>query len=128
MTFEWLSREVIEAIHHEQLAQHGGLKGLEDENALEAAIARPSNKAANGDPDIFDLAAAYLYGIARHHPFSDGNKRTAFLAAYVFLDVNGYDILADNGLVYQFVMDVAAGEVSEASAARWFGDFTEKRP
>ena len=124
---EWLSREVVEAIHDEQLRQHGGLNGIKDENALEAAIERPLNKAAYGEPDICDLAAAYLYGIARNHPFSDGNKRTAFLASYVFLDVNGYDIRADNALVYQFVMDVAAGAVTEESAARWFRDFTEKR-
>lgn len=127
MTFEWLSREVIEAIHDEQLRQHGGLHGIKDENALEAAIARPLNKASYGEPDPFDLAAAYLYGIARNHPFSDGNKRTAFLAAYVFLDVNGFVVTADNALVYQFVMDVAAGAVSEENAARWFRDFTEAR-
>ena len=125
---QWLSRDVVEALHEEQLRQHGGLKGIKDENALEAAIARPLDKAACGEPDICDLAAAYLYAIASHHPFSDGNKRTAFLASSVFLDVNGFDIRADNALVYQFVMDVAAGAVSEESAARWFRDFTEKRP
>ncbi|MEC5291623.1 type II toxin-antitoxin system death-on-curing family toxin [Aurantimonas sp. C2-6-R+9] len=127
MTIEWLSREVVEAIHYEQLSEHGGLAGIRDENALEAALDRPLNKAAYDEPDLFDLAAAYLYGIARNHPFSDGNKRTAYLAAYVFLDINGYDITADNGMVYQFVMDVAAGAVGEDSAARWFRDFTEKR-
>ena len=125
MTIEWLSREVVESIHHEQLLEHGGLAGLKDENALEAALARPLNKTAYGEPDLYELAAAYLYGIARNHPFSDGNKRTAFLAAYVFLDVNGFKIVAENALVYQFVMDVTAGAVSEESAARWFKDFTE---
>ena len=126
MSIEWLSRDVVEAIHYEQLREHGGLQGLKDENALEAALARPLHKAAYGEPGLFELAAAYLFGIARNHPFNDGNKRTAFLAAYVFLDVNGYRITADNGMVYQFVMDVAAGAVSEESAARWFHDFTEK--
>lgn len=127
MTIEWLSREVIEAIHEEQLRQHGGLKGIKNESALKAAIERPLNKAAHGEPDICALAAAYPYGIARDRPFNDGNKRTAFLASYVFLDVNGYNLRADNALVYQFVMDVAAGAVSEDSAARWFRDFTEKQ-
>ena len=127
MTPEWLSREIVEAIHLEQLSEHGGLARIRDDNALEAALARPLNEASYGQPDLFELAASYLYGIARNHPFSDGNKRTAFLAAYVFLDVNGYQVTADNGMVYQFVMDVAAGLVSEESAARWFRDFSEAR-
>ena len=78
----WLSREAIEIMHEEQLREHGGLGGPKDENALEAAIARPLNKVAYGTPDLFELAAAYLYGIVRNHPFSDGNKRTGFLAAF----------------------------------------------
>ncbi len=94
---------------------------------LESALARPVNKAAYGEPEVHDLAAAYLYGILRNHPFIDGNKRTGILVAAVFLAKHGYALTADNGLVYQFVMDVAAGAVEEAEAARWFRDFTERR-
>lgn len=127
MNWHWLSRESVELFHSEQLLRHGGLPGLRDENALEAALARPLNKASYGDPDICELAAAYLYGIARNHPFTDGNKRTAIVAAGVFLLLNGHEVTADNGMVYQFVMDVAAGAISEASAAAWFRDFTAAR-
>lgn len=127
MSWIWLSRQSIEAMHHVQLRRHGGLPGLRDENALEAAIARPQNKAAYEEPDVYDLAAAYLYGIARNHPFNDGNKRTAIVAAGVFLGANGFDVTAENGLLYKFVMDVAAGLIGEDNAARWFRDFTAPR-
>ena len=127
MTWIWLSRESVEAFHRTQLRRHGGLAGIRDENALEAALARPFNKASYEDPDLFDLAAAYLYGIARNHPFNDGNKRTAIVAAGVFLMANGHEITADEALLYTFVMDVAAGLVGEENAARWFRDFTVPR-
>lgn len=128
MSWVWLTRESVEAFHSAQLKRHGGLPGVRDENALEAALARPLNKAGYGEPDISELAAAYLYGLAMNHPFNDGNKRTAIVASGVFLMSNGYAITADNALVYQFVMDVAAGLVSEESAARWFRDWTVPRP
>ena len=110
---KWLSRTSIEIIHREQLAEHGGLQGLKDENALEAALARPLHKAAYGEEDALRLASAYLYGIARNHPFSDGNKRTAFLAAYTFLFINGHEIHAEQADVIAFVLDVAAGNIDE---------------
>ena len=81
MTIRWLTREALEAIHTDQLTEHGGSAGIKDENAIEASLARPLNKVAYGEPDLHDLAAAYLYGIVRNHGFSDGNKRTGFLAA-----------------------------------------------
>ncbi|MBC8129789.1 MAG: type II toxin-antitoxin system death-on-curing family toxin [Rhizobiaceae bacterium] len=127
MNIRWLTRGALEAIHNEQLAEHGGLSGIKDESALEASLARPLNKAAYGETDVFELAAAYLFAIVRDHPFSDGKKRTGYVASYAFLYLNGYEITADNGLVYQFVMDVAAGLVSEQSAARWFRDCTAPR-
>ena len=107
-TPKWLSREAIELIHKEQLEEHGGLQGLKDENALEAALARPLNKMAYGETNLFALAAAYLYGIVRNHPFSDGNKRTGFLAAFTFLVINGYLIEAEQADIIEFVLAVAA--------------------
>lgn len=121
--YKWLSREAIEIMHQEQLAEHGGLPGLKDENALEAAIARPLNKAAYGGTDIFAFAAAYLYGLVRNHLFSDGNKRTGYLAAFTFLYINGYLIEADDGMIVAFVLGVAAGEIDETGATQFFKDF-----
>lgn len=123
---KWLSRQAVEIIHDEQLAEHGGLPGIKDENALEAALARPIHKFAYGNDDTILLAAAYLYGIVRNHPFSDGNKRTGFLAAYTFLAINGFAFVAEEIDVVAFVLSVAAGEIDEDGAARFFADFTVK--
>jgi death on curing protein len=122
--YRWLTREAIEIIHHEQLIEHGGLAGIKDENALESALARPINKAAYGEDDIFALAAAYLYGFVKNHPFSDGNKRTGYLAAFTFLYINGYLIEADQMDTIEFVLEVAAGEIDEDGATRFLRDFT----
>ncbi len=119
---KWLTRQAVEVMHEEQLLEHGGLGGLKDENALEAALARPLNKAAYGTPDLFELAAAYLYGIVRNHPFSDGNKRTGFLAAFTFLILNGFLIEASQADVIAFVLAVAAGEIDEEGATRFLRD------
>ena len=124
MSWEFLSRPVIEALHAEQLRRHGGAAGLRDDNALESAVARPVNKAAYGQPTAQELAAAYLFGLARNHAFVDGNKRTAIVAAGTFLAVNGYALTADNGTVYTFVMAVAAGEIDEAGATAFLRDHT----
>lgn len=123
-TPKWLSRSAIELIHQEQLAEHGGLQGLKDENALEAALARPLNKMAYGETNLFALAAAYLYGIVRNHPFSDGNKRTGFLAAFTFLIINGYIIEAEQADIIEFVLAVAAGEIDEDGVTRFLTDYT----
>ena len=123
--WKWLTREAIEIIHREQLREHGGLIGIKDENALEAAIARPQHKAAYENPDVYELAAAYLFGIARNHPFSDGNKRTAFLAAYTFLAIHRQRFTANQGEVIEFVLEVAAGQVNESGIAKFLGDHTE---
>lgn len=124
MTWEFLSRRAVEAMHAEQLRRHGGAGGLRDENALESALARAANKAAYGDPTIHELAAAYIFGIARNHAFVDGNKRTAIVAAGAFLVLNGHMLTADDGTLYAFVMGVAAGEIDEAGATAFFRDYS----
>jgi death on curing protein len=124
---KWLSREAIEMIHQEQLAEHGGLPGLKDENALEA-LARPLHKHAYGEDDIIALAAAYIYGFARNHPFSDGNKRTAYLAGFTFLLINGLLIEATQEDVINFVLAIAAGEIDEDGAMRFLRDHTVPYP
>lgn len=111
-------------MHDEQIAEHGGLSGLRDANALETSLARPLDKAAHGETDIFVFAAAYLYAIVRNHPFKDGNKRTGYLAAFTFLYINRYVINADNAQVIAFVLDVAAGEIDEEGATRFLRDFS----
>lgn len=121
---KWLSRHAIENMHDEQIAEHGGLSGLRDANALETSLARPLDKAAHGETDIFVFAAAYLYAIFRNHPFKDGNTRTGYLAAFTFLYINRYVINADNAQVIAFVLDVAAGEIDEEGATRFLRDFS----
>ena len=121
---KWLTRPAIEIIHEKQLAEHGGLPGLKDDNALEAALERPLHKSAYGENDLFVLAAAYLYGNVRNHPFSDGNKRTGFLAAFTFLAINGYLIEAEQADIIAFVLAVAAGEIDEDGATRFLRDFS----
>lgn len=122
MSWRFLSRQVVEAIHVEQLQRHGGAQGLRDENALESALARAQNKLLYGDPDHADIAAAYVFGIGRNHAFVDGNKRTAIVTAVTFLVINGYMLTADDGLFYSFTMGIAAGEIDEHGAAAFFRD------
>ncbi len=124
--YTWLSREGIEAIHDEQLAEHGGLPGLKDENALEAALARPLHKHAYGENDVFVLAAAYLYGITRNHPFSDGNKRTGFLAAFTFLLINGWLLNTEEAMAVELVLGVASGDIAEGGIANFLQDYCER--
>ena len=121
---KWLTREAIEIIHQEQLDEHGGLAGLKDDNALESSLARPVNKSVYGEDDIHALAAAYLYGFVKNHPFNDGNKRTGYLAAFTFLYINGWLIEASQVDVIEFVLEVAAGEIDEDGATRFLRDFT----
>ncbi|AZO48335.1 MAG: type II toxin-antitoxin system death-on-curing family toxin [Mesorhizobium sp.] len=126
MSWEFLSRRAVEAMHAEQSRRNGGAQGLRDENALESALARAENKANYGDPSIEELAAAYIFGIAGNHAFVDGNKRTAMVAAGAFLIINGYGLTADDGTIYEFVMGVAAGEINEEGAAAFFRDHVVK--
>jgi death on curing protein len=115
----WLTRQMIVAIHDEQLAIHGGASGLRDEGMLESALDRPKNRWAY---EQAELAAAYAFGIARNHPFVDGNKRTSLLALYTFLGVNGVDFVVPEAEAAAIILALAAGEVSEESLTRWIRD------
>jgi death-on-curing protein len=113
---------MIVAIHDEQLAIHGGASGLRDEGMLESALDRPKNKWAYESAELAELAAAYAFGIARNHPFVDGNKRTSLLALYTFLGMNGIDFDVPEAEAAAMILSLAAGEVSEESLIRWIRD------
>jgi len=116
----WVPRLVLDAVHFDQLREHGGLPGLRDEGALESALARPRKKwAYDAEADLALLAAAYGFGIARSHPYRDGNKRAAFLAMAIFLGLNGFDIEAPEAEVVAVMVKVAAGQLSERQLAEW---------
>lgn len=117
--FRFLSAEVTRAVHDRQLAEHSGLAGVKDDGLLEFAIARPLNKAAYGEDDPFVLAAAYGYGIARNHPFADGNKRTAWVMTRLFLRMNDLPIAFDKADAIRTMLALAAGELSEDAFAAW---------
>jgi death-on-curing protein len=119
---DWLAVELIVAIHDEQLAIHGGLAGIRDTALLESALDRPRNKWAYESAELPELAAAYGYGIAKNHPFVDGNKRTSLLAIYTFLGINGVDFIVPEADVAAMIFALAAGEVSEESLTRWIKD------
>jgi death on curing protein len=119
---EWLTTQIIVAIHDEQLTIHGGSAGLRDSALLESALDRPRNKWAYEQTELPELTAAYGFGIARNHPFVDGNKRTSLLAIYTFLGVNGVDFRVPEAEAAAMILSLAAGEVSEESLARWIRD------
>ena len=123
----WLSSDVLLAVHDEQLAEHGGGSGVRDLGLFESALARPRNLVNYGSPDVCDLAAAYGYGLARNHPFVDGNKRTAFVATELFLVLNGYELLADDANCVLTMLAVAAGSMAEPAFAQWLRDHTQRR-
>ena len=116
---EWLSKDLMMAVHDEQLAEHGGGEGVRDAGALDSAMMRPRNLALYGAPNIVALAAAYGFGIARNHPFVDGNKRTAFVAAEVFLELNGMTVTASDEACVLTMVRLAAGEMEETVYAHW---------
>ena len=115
----WIEASVVLAVHDEQLAEHGGASGVRDAGLLESALARPLHLATYGEPDVADLAAAYGFGLARNHPFIDGNKRTAFVAVELFLALNGWSLTADDANCVLTMLALAAGELSEAGFATW---------
>ncbi|HZX30435.1 MAG TPA: type II toxin-antitoxin system death-on-curing family toxin [Rhodocyclaceae bacterium] len=119
MSFRWLNRRALLLLHGESLALHGGAAGLRDPGLLDSAPARPENLAAYGAPDVFDCAAAYAFGLARNHPFVDGNKRAAFLAAGLFLRLNGQRLAASQADATHTVLALAAGDLPEADFAAW---------
>ena len=117
MTWRWLGVRGVLAVHAEQIADHGGVPGLRDRALLESALARPRNLAAYGEPSAFRLAAAYAFGIARNHPFVDGNERTALVAAATLLLLNGYELAAPEAEAVEVVLRLAAGSVDEGALA-----------
>lgn len=125
----WVPRLVVEAIHLDQVREHGGLIGVRDEHALESALARPRQRwTYEPDVDLPRLAADYAFGVCRNHPFRDGNKRTAFLSAVVFLGLNGLDVVAPEGEVVEKLLALAAGELGEEEIAEWFRARAQPRP
>ena len=115
----WLDAQVMLAVHEEQLAEHGGGSGVRDQGLFESALTRPLNLVAYGDPDVAALAAAYGFGLARNHPFVDGNKRTAFVAVELFLALNGWKLMASDAQCVLTMLALAAGDLSEDEFAQW---------
>lgn len=118
----WLTQEEMLLAHEKQLKRYGGPDGLRDEGMLASALGRPRNKFAYGETDFAALAAAYAYGLARNHPFVDGNKRIAFIAMVAFLRKNGVPFAPNPAAAATIILDLAAGLVSEDSLARWIRD------
>ncbi len=125
---EWLDRSVLDGFHYEQICEHGGAHGLRDEGLLESALNRPKQLWEYGDPkpDVCAMAAAYAFGLAKNHPFFDGNKRTAAIACEVFLILNGYQFTIGEVEKYPHYLALAAGEHSEESFLVWLRAHTEK--
>jgi death-on-curing protein len=120
----WIAADVARVLHAAQIAEHGGGEGIRDAGLLESALSRPRNLALHGEPDAAELAAGYAYGIARNHPFVDGNKRTAAVVSELFLRRNGHVLKATNAEVVVVYLALAAGEFSESELVDWFRRYT----
>ncbi len=127
MNWRWIDKRLLLILHDESLAEHGGASGLRDEGLLDSALARPLNLMAYGEPDIADLAASYGVGLAKNHPFVDGNKRAAFLSVGLFLGLNGHRLTATQADATLTVFGMAAGEISEEQFAAWIRANSAKR-
>lgn len=122
----WIEESVVWAVHEAQLAEHGGSAGIRDAGLLASVLARPANLAAyDSTADAAALAAAYGFGIARNHPFIDGNKRTAFVCAELFLALNAYTLQAEDAACVSTMLALAAGELPEAEFATWLRTYTQ---
>jgi death-on-curing protein len=117
--FARIDRHALLLLHGESLVLHGGAPGIRDEGLLDSALARPLNLVAYDQPDLFACAAAYAYGLARNHPFIDGNKRAAFLACGLFLRLNGFRLTATQPDATLTMLALAAGDLGEADFAAW---------
>jgi death-on-curing protein len=117
--WRWVRADVVAAVHDRQIAEHGGPEGMRDPGAVESALARPQNLAAYGTPDAAALAAAYALGLVRNHGFADGNKRTAWIVARLFLSNNGYRLRFDKADAVRTIEALAAGTLEEAPFAQW---------
>lgn len=115
----WISEDIARVVHADQIAQHGGSPGIRDENLFSASLARPRHLFAYGDPTLFDLAAAYGYGLAKNHPFIDGNKRTAFAVMATFLEVNEYSLNVPEMAVVVMMERLATDQETQESLAKW---------
>jgi len=124
----WLDRAVLIAAHDEQLAEHGGAAGFRDEGLFDSALARPLNLAAYESPDACALAASYAVGLAKNHPFVDGNKRIAFIAMELFLWLNGFELVVSDAECVLVTLSVAASEWDEATLAAWLRTHVAARP
>lgn len=120
LSWRWVTLEVVYAVHDRQLAEHGGLGGIRDQGLVESAWARPQQLAAYGNPDAAELAAAYAYGFTRNHAFSDGNKRTAWVVARLFLKLNKQFLAFEALEAIRMMERLAAGQVEEEKLAAWF--------
>jgi death-on-curing protein len=122
----WVARDAATAVHEQLLAEFGGDSGVRDAGLLESALARPENKFAYEGPTLFEMAAAYAFGIVKNHPFIDGNKRTGFMAAVMFLERNGCRFGASEADAVVRTLGLAAGEVTEADYAAWLAENCER--
>jgi death on curing protein len=117
--WRWITFQAVTLLHDESLAEHGGSGGIRDQGLLESALDRPRNLAAYGQPDLADLCASYAFGIAKNHPFVDGNKRSAFLSLCLFAELNGVLVEASQLEATQAVLALAGGEIDEPAFAEW---------
>ena len=124
---QWVLRETVLALQERLLAEFGGLSGLRDEGLLESALNRPLHRFHYGRPTLFDLAAAYAFGIVRNHPFIDGNKRIGFTTAVVFLEINGLEFLAEEADAALRTLALAAHDLEENGYAKWLKAKPRKR-
>ena len=116
----WLKRRIADAVHFDQLRQHGGASGVRDENALESALSRPRSKwAYEPQSDLAVLAAAFGFGLAKNHAYNDGNKRVAFMAMYIFLGLNGWEIAASEEEAVQVMLSLASSRIDEKGLTHW---------
>ena len=124
----WLTRVVVDAIHNDQLHEHGGLPGIRDENVLESALARPQQKWHDmHNTDVPMLAAAYAFGLVKNHPYRDGNKRIGFLAMVAFLGLNGHELDATDAEIVAEILALADGSASEEALTDWIRQHSTKR-
>lgn len=131
MSWRWITKSALLLLHDESLAMHGGGSGLRDEGLLDSALAKPLNVVAYTDPehppDLATLAASYCFGLAKNHAFVDGNKRAAFLAAGLFLHLNGHRLVTTQADATQTMLGVAAGDISEDGFAAWLRERVAQR-
>jgi death-on-curing protein len=127
VSWRWIDRRLLCLLHDESLAQHGGASGLRDEGMLDSALARPVNLAAYEQPDLAALAASYAYGLAKNHPFVDGNKRAAFLSVGLFLGLNGWRLTAAQSEATVAMFGLAAGEIDGPTFTAWLRERIARR-